>query len=283
VEARLLESEQRFRQLAESINEAFWLTEWSDRKVIYVSPAYGSLWGVSCESLYDNPRSWADNIHPDDRPRVVESFEQNAELGSYVEEYRILQPGGGLRWIYDRAFPIRDESGRVYRMAGISEDITERKLAELVHQGRAKVLERLAAGAPLDEVLTLLVKTTEEVRPQMLCSILMLDHASGRLHHGSAPSLPDFYKQAIDGVRIGPRVGSCGSAAYHGKRVVVEDVRTDPRWAGYEELMDRAGLRACWSEPIISAGGEVLGTFAMYYREPRKPDDFDLTLVSTAA
>jgi len=126
----LRESEQRFRQLAEHINEVFWLTDWQNNKVLYVSPVYESIWGQSCQSLYDEPASWADPIHPDDRERVFSRFKHYAETGEYDEEYRIVHHDGSIRWIHDRAFPIHDPEGRVYRVAGLSEDITERKEEE---------------------------------------------------------------------------------------------------------------------------------------------------------
>jgi PAS domain S-box-containing protein len=165
----------------------------------------------------------------------------------------------------------------------VIQDITERKRAELVQKGRGRVLERLAAGASLEEVLAILAETVEYALPGSLCSILLLDKSGKRLRHGAAPSLPDFYNEAIDGLEIGPDVGSCGSAAHSGERVVVGDVMTDARWTPFRDLVARAGLAACWSEPIGSSSGEVLGTFAVYYREPRLPDEEDTEFITTAA
>ncbi len=150
-------------------------------------------------------------------------------------------------------------------------------------KGRNRVLERLAAGASLDEVLSILVESAEASRPGMLCSVLLLEAEAGRLCHGAAPSLPDFYNEAIDGIEIGPGVGSCGSAAATGERVVVADIRTHPNWRDYRELAEKAGLRASWSEPVVAASGEILGTFAMYYREPRRPSEEDLEFIKTTA
>ena len=129
-EKALKESEGRFRQLAENIQEVFWLTDWINNEVLYVSPAYEEIWGHPPQSLLDDPKSWTNNIHPDDRERVYNSFKQNAEIGLYDEVYRIVRKDGEIRWIHDRAFPIKDETGRVWRVAGISEDITYYKMAE---------------------------------------------------------------------------------------------------------------------------------------------------------
>jgi two-component system cell cycle sensor histidine kinase/response regulator CckA len=143
------------------------------------------------------------------------------------------------------------------------------------------VLEPLSTGAPLGEVLDSLCRRLEQ-QSGLLCSILLLDSTGTRLRHGAAPSLPRAYNDAIDGVTIGPNVGSCGTAAFLGKPVIVCDILADPRWSDYSDLALRHGLRACWSIPIASKEGKVRGTFAMYYREPRTPTDRELQLVEHA-
>ncbi|MBN2380673.1 PAS domain S-box protein [candidate division WOR-3 bacterium] len=129
-EQRLKASEESFRQIAENIREVFWLTDWTENKVLYVSPAYEEVWGHSCESLIEKPGSWAEDIHPSDRDRVFEAFRTLAPIGRYDETYRIIRSDGSVRWIHDRAFPIHDRNGNVWRVAGISEDITKEKEAE---------------------------------------------------------------------------------------------------------------------------------------------------------
>ena len=159
----------------------------------------------------------------------------------------------------------------------------EHDLLEDDLRGQARVLKRLAQGASLDEVLHKLVEVAEESRPDMIASILLVDEATGRLRNGASRRLPDFYRAAVDGVMPGPDVGSCGTAAFIGKRVIVEDIETDPLWKRDRDVALRASLRACWSEPIIGSGGEVLGTFAMYYQSPRAPDANELEFVSSCA
>ncbi|MGH7209077.1 MAG: PAS domain-containing protein, partial [Nitrospiraceae bacterium] len=126
-EAALRESEECFRQLSENIREVFWMTDPEKNQMLYISPAYEEIWGRTCASLYASPRSWLDAIHPEDRDRVLTAATTRQVSGEYAEEYRIVRPDGSVRWIRDRAFPIRDASGQVYRIAGIAEDITERK------------------------------------------------------------------------------------------------------------------------------------------------------------
>jgi diguanylate cyclase (GGDEF)-like protein/PAS domain S-box-containing protein len=125
IEEQLRDSEERFRQVTENIHEVFWLTTPDKDQMLYISPAYEAIWGRSCESLYAEPRSWLTAIHPDDRARVLHAALTDQAGGRYAVEYRILQPDGSQRWISDRAFPIRDAQGEVYRIAGVAEDITE--------------------------------------------------------------------------------------------------------------------------------------------------------------
>lgn len=130
VEEALRESEERFRQMAESIEEVFWLKDLRANRVIYVSPAYEKAWGRSRQTLYAAPQSWAEVIHSDDRDRVLEAVRTKQVSGDYDELYRISPFDGSIRWIRDRAFPIRDASGEVYRIAGIADDVTDLKQAE---------------------------------------------------------------------------------------------------------------------------------------------------------
>ena len=157
------------------------------------------------------------------------------------------------------------------------------KKQEEFRRGQSKILQRLAANAPLSEILERLVLLIEAQSPDMLCSVLLLSDDGDHVRHGAAPSLPKEYVAAIDGGQIGPKHGSCGTAMYRGEPVVVTDISTDPLWEDYRELAVGNGLRACWSTPILSGRGKVLGSFAMYYREPRTPtgDEADLTDVAT--
>ncbi len=146
IEAALRESEERFHQLAEQIREVFWLSDPEKNHIYYVSPGYEQIWGRSCDSLYVSPRAWLDAIHPDDRPRVLQAALTKQVGGEYDEEYRIIRPDGSERWIRDRAFPVHDATGRVFRIAGLAEDITERKRAEEARRASEERL-RLALRA----------------------------------------------------------------------------------------------------------------------------------------
>ncbi len=154
------ESEQRFRQLAENIREVFWMTDITKRQMLYVSPAYELIWGRSCESLYHDPRSWADAIHAEDRNRVLAAALSRQMLGEYDETYRITRLDGTQRWVHDRAFPIKNEQGEVYRIVGTAEDITSEKTLEdqLRQAQKLEAIGQLAAGVAHDfnNVLTII-------------------------------------------------------------------------------------------------------------------------------
>ena len=147
--------------------------------------------------------------------------------------------------------------------------------------GQNRVLEMIASGAPLSDVLASLTRFIESQSAGLVCSVLLLDE-DNRLRQGAAPGLPEAYNRAIDGVLIGPKTGSCGTAAYRRQAVVVTDILQDPLWDDYRTLAVEHGLRACWSTPFFSRQGRVLGTFAMYYRTPRAPSLPEAELVAAA-
>jgi len=154
---------------------------------------------------------------------------------------------------------------------------------EPFYAGQTRVLEMVAANVPLPEILTSLVLLMEAQAEGMLCSILVLTADGMRVRHGAAPSLPEAYVKAVNGAPIGPRNGSCGTAMYLKRPVVVTDVMTDPLWTDYRDLAKICGLRACWSTPIFSHQGDVIGSFAMYRQEQRGPnaEEAHLTQIAT--
>lgn len=197
-----------------------------------------------------------------------------------AEPIAFTRPGEGRKIIEVSSAPIRDATGSIVSGVATFFDVTAQQWATDLLADQNRVLELMASGAPLADTLAELVLLVEARAPDLRASVLLLDLDRKHLLHGAAPSLPDEYNAAIDGIEIGPSVGSCGTAAYTGERVVVTDIATDPLWADFRDLALPFGLRACWSTPILSPTGEVLGTFAVYYAEPGAPRPEELELVA---
>lgn len=186
-------------------------------------------------------------------------------------------------WTRITGRPLRGSNGEVLGGVVVCRDITQVKEEEFFRAGQSRVLEMIAADAPLLEVLKSLVLLMEEQAEGLRCSILLLNRDGKHVRHGAAPNLPEAYMKAVDGLAIGPRNGSCGTAMFTRKPVIVADVMTDPLWTDYRELAKICGLRACWSTPILSPQGDVLGSFAMYRQETRgpEPEETRLTQIAT--
>jgi PAS domain S-box-containing protein len=192
--------------------------------------------------------------------------------------YRSSDPADPTRAVAMKAFPL--PGGRIGLAA---EDITKATRARLLRDGEQRVLERIAAGGELAEILEAISRLVEEHARPAVSSILLVDDDGVTLRHGAAPNLPADYVRAIDGSKIGERAGSCGTAVFRRAPVYVTDIDTDPLWTDYRDLARRFDLRACWSTPIVARDGRVLGTFALYYKEPRSPQDEDIALVGRAS
>jgi PAS domain S-box-containing protein len=220
-------------------------------------------------------------LFPSDQTPLARAI--RGEETNRVEMFiRQAQAPRGL-WTRINGRPLRAANGEVMGGVIVCRDITEAKEEEFFRAGQSRVLELIAEDAPLSEILTNLVLLMEGQAEGLRCSVLLLSRDGIHVEHGAAPNLPEVYVNAVDGAPIGPRAGSCGTAMYTRQPVVVTDVLTDPLWADYRDLAKISGLRACWSTPILSSKGEVLGSFAMYRQEPRGPraEETRLTEVAT--
>ena len=186
----------------------------------------------------------------------------------------IPSPGKQLLHVVWRDISRRKEAERAR--------LRDREKEDAFRAGQGRVLEMIARGAKLPDVLARLVMLIEAQSEGMYCSVLQLSEDGKHIRSGAAPSLPEFYVKAVDGAPIGPKNGSCGTAMYLGKPVVVTDILDNPLWEDYYELAKLSGLRACWSTPIFSGAGKVLGSFAMYYREPQSPTGSEARLTDVA-
>ncbi|MFF8828570.1 GAF domain-containing SpoIIE family protein phosphatase [Streptomyces sp. NPDC015131] len=180
--------------------------------------------------------------------------------------------------------PRLDAAGRVVGVRVIGVETTQAKHAQRLTAEHRALLEQIARQAPLGQVLEGMARVIEELSPEeVIVSVLLADADGRHLRHGAAPSLPDFYNRAIDGIATGDGVGSCGTAAHRHEMVVVSDIATHPYWDDFRDLAVRARLAACWSTPIMGRDGALLGTFAMYHRTPRRPQESDLALARVFA
>jgi diguanylate cyclase (GGDEF)-like protein/PAS domain S-box-containing protein len=194
----------------------------------------------------------------------------------------IVDASGETRWLSTTKVPLLGDRNEAAGLLGISRDITERRQAEVLRTGQSEILEMIAMSAPLDGVLDRLMRLVESQLTGIFASVLLLDDGGAHLRHGAAPSLAEAYIRAIDGVGIGPKVGSCGTAAHRRESVVVADIATDPLWEDFCGLAAEHGLRSCWSTPIFSHQGLVLGTFAMYSGTVRTPTANESGLIEVA-
>ena len=189
---------------------------------------------------------------------------------------------GSIRKIVTKKKLLIDNSGTKF-LVGTIRDITDLSLLEKRELQVNKVLKKLALGGSIEEVLSMTLEVAEEEFPGMIASILIVDRESKRLRSIVTPNLPDYFIRAIEGTPIKDEMGSCGTAAFRGETIVVEDIQTHLYWKGVRALTERACLRSCWSQPIFATDGEIVGTFALYYRESRKPTLVELKLMETMA
>src|SRR5438552_2714954 len=266
-EAAVRTSEEKYRDLINASPDAICLID-ADAKSVLVNPAGVKLAGRSEEELIGS--SIAETYLPEERYLLVDRLEKLKAEGSFRFERKFLRKNGEVIPVEVSLSALR---GRHYQ--AIIRDISQRKRREGLLAGENRVLEMVAKGDSLSDILEILCLLVEEQSSGVLASILLMDANGKQLRHGAAPNLPKAYTEAIDGAFIGPAVGSCGTAAYRAEQVIVSDIATDPLWDPFRDLALAHSLRACWSTPIFSSEGKVIGTFAMYYREPRSPSPLE--------
>src|SRR6266550_3580148 len=262
-EAALRTSEEKYRDLINASPDAICVMD-ADGKCVLVNPAGVELAERSERELIGS--SIADTYLPDERHLLANRVDKLKAEGSFRFERKFLRKNGEVIPVEVSLSALR---GRYYQ--AIIRDISHRKRREALLAGENRVLEMVAKGDSLADILDTLCLLVEEQSSGVLASILLMDPNGKQLRHGAAPNLPEAYTQAIDGAFIGPSVGSCGTAAYRAEQVIVSDIATDPLWADFREVALAHLLHACWSTPIFSSEGKVIGTFAMYYRKPRSP------------
>jgi PAS domain S-box-containing protein len=269
IEEALRRSEEYLRLTIDTIPTSAWCNR-PDGSNEFLNQRWLDYTGLSIEAARD--WGWQVAIHPEDLPRLLDVWQNLLASGEPGEwEARLRRFDGVYRWFLFRVEPLFDETGNIVKWYGTNTDIDDRKWAEAVLAAEKKILELITRNNSLATILDTLCRLVEEIFSGSLCTILFLDADGERLRKGVAPNFPPDFMNAVDGVNIGPRVGSCGTAAYRKETVIVSDINTDPLWADYRELALAYGLQAGWSTPVLSSQKTVLGTFAIYSREPRSP------------
>jgi PAS domain S-box-containing protein len=280
--ASLRESEARFRNMADHAPVMMWVTD-AQASCTYLNRGWYEFTGQT--EAAGLGYGWLDATHPEDKVFAEQVFlNANEKHEGFRIEYRLRRADGEYRWAIDAGAPRFDEGGQFLGYVGSVIDITDRKRTEGLQAAQARLLESAMQDVPLETILDDLVRMVEGLSSSgVVASILLADQDGKHLRHGAAPHLPDTYNRVIDGIEIGPSVGSCGTAAFLRKPVYVNDIENDPLWADFRDLALAHDLRACWSSPILSSDGSILGTFALYYRLALEAPSSDRDLLEFVA
>ncbi|MEE1923781.1 EAL domain-containing protein [Pseudomonas sp. 148P] len=258
--------QQRLRVLslvADASDTAVMISD-GQRRIAYTNAGFSRMFGWSAEEILG--RSPIPLLAPDtDEQSIAEHYAQMYAAGSMQREDIVTGKQGQRYWAKVVSNPVFDDAGQLQHTVTLFTDITQAKMHEALQH---RVLEAMAREQPLTEVLELICLEVERIAPELAASILRVDD-EGQLHSLAAPSLPVEYSRQLNGVRIGPTVGSCGTSAWRNESVLVDDISTDPLWADYQGLASQLGFRSCWSTPIRNSQGAAIGTFAFYFRQAR--------------
>ena len=279
-EAALRDSERRYRRIVETASEGIWAID-ALAVTTFVNPKMAQMLGYTVPEMAG--RSMTEFMGEPGVALAQHYLGRRRQGMAEQHEFKFRRKDGSHLWAALSTNPVLGDDGAYAGALAMVTDITERKRVETRDASRDQVLTLMAAGAPLADVLAAIVQGIEASHPGLLCSVLLLDASGQHLLRGATGSVPEFFNQAVHGVLIGPAVGSCGTAAHTGQRVICEDIQADVRWLSLHDLAARAGLASCWSEPILSHGGAVLGTFGVYQRVVAQPTDEALAAVAEAA
>jgi formate hydrogenlyase transcriptional activator len=274
------DSEDRYRTLIDAIPAMAW-SSLPDGSVEFANRRWHDYTGLSAEEL--RGWGWKIAVHPDDLEAIIGKWQALLASRQPGEiEGRVRRFDGEYRWFLFRAEPLRNDLGDIIRWYGTNTDIEERKRAESLLAAEKRTLEMIAGGARLADILENLCDTIDAQIPNLISTVMLMDTDGMRLWPGAGPRLPKGWIETITPVTIGPCVRSCGTAAFRKERVIASDIAADPLWVHYRDLALSNGLRAAWSQPLLSKNQQVLGTFGMYYAEPRTPTETDLRLIEGA-
>ncbi|SFU17266.1 GAF domain-containing protein [Algoriphagus locisalis] len=263
----------------QSMGGAIWKADVNMQHLSFVSDHKICILGFLPEKWKENPDFWESRIHPSDLEMVARYRRLSDSPGKiYCFEYRMISADQSIKWVKDWVALINEEEEAPYLFGVMTDTTLLKRLTEMEELEKSILL--LDIKTSLRELLTSYLLGLEDMFPQMKCSIMKIKNE--HLYDGLAPSLPETYLAAIENQPIGENVGSCGASAALKKQVIVTDIATDPKWIDYREVSLAHGLRACWSNPIISTEGEVMATLALYYSEPKSPSEDEIQVMERA-
>lgn len=270
-------SENRFRLIIDGLPTMVTLrTPTGDLE--YANRRYLEYFGETLEEL----KRWGSSFHPDDRDKVLASWKASVATGEPWDlEARRRRFDGVYRWFHTRGFPLRDANGQIVQWYLLHTDIDDRRRAENLLAGEKQLLEMVARGRAITDILDALCLFVETTISGCYCSVVLVDADGTYLEDGAAPSLPASFTASIVGRPVNAESGPCAMAAYLNEQVISADLTLESRWAAYEwcPMALEHGLRACWSTPIQSTAGKVLGAFAIYYPDPRTPSPQEASVI----
>jgi PAS domain S-box-containing protein len=275
----------RLERVVEGSNDGFWDWHVPSGRVIY-NDRWQEMLGYQDGEIEPTPEGWFRLLHPNDKEKVMAAVHDYwaGRSPKFEQEFLMLTKSGGWCWILCRGKVVDWVApGQPEWMTGTHVNIHERKMSVFLLAARNQVLERIPTATSIEELLQPFTNHVRNIWPESPLSIMILDKSGKRLFNANAVDLPDFYCRAVNGMSIGPQAGSCGTAAYSGKRMVVEDILTHPNWVPFHDLVVQTDLRSCWSEPMLSLSGQVLGCLAIYSKVPMSPDEDDLRMLAEVA
>ena len=280
-EEALRSSERNLTAIINTIPTAAWTTR-PDGYCDFLNQVWLDHAGMTAEQAQG--WGWTAALHPDDRIGLLEYWRSVLASGKRGEiEGRLRRNDGAYRWFLFRAEPFCDENGKVVRWYGTNTDIEDLKQAEYLLAAEKHALEMIADGASLSDILNHVCTSMDLLVAPSMTTILLMDPDGKRLWHIAGPRVPREWVPIISPLPVALEAGLCGTAAFLKERIVVPDVATDPNWPDrLRPIAIRNGIRAGWSEPILTKNGKVVGTFALYAPESRVPTDADLALIEGA-
>jgi PAS domain S-box-containing protein len=281
--AELRQSERQLRTMIDSIPGYVWRTT-PDGTVDFLNQGWCDYTGTSMAEALQS--GWQRTVHPDDYEGVMAYWRTPLETGTPGEyECRHRRHDGSYRWFVGRAIPLRDQDGNIVKWFGLNTDIEDRKRAELLLDGKNRLLEMLAGHFPLDRILVELCRLVESTMPDAFCTAMLVEPGCASFQGAVAASLSPTFIASLESTPLKPEFGPCAIAACLKQQVVISDLSSESRWKDelWYQLALRDGLKACWSTPVMSTSGQILAVFAVYYQDPKVPNSLEQDFIKQFA